>query len=380
MKNMSNYKVTVDYTPAYEQGGGIGRYVRELVHALSEVDPTNEYRLFVSGCAISPLKKIGDNFKWATTRVSQKWLARLWHRARIPLPVEAISGSTDLFHATDFVLPPTQRKTRTILTVHDLSFIRTPETAKASLRRYLETVVPRSLRRATHVLADSQSTKDDLVDIYGVKPESVSVLLSGVDSRFKPSTLTDTMREKYFIPNRPYVLAVGTVQPRKNYARLVHALAELHQMGIDVSLVIAGGKGWLEDEIYEAVNKTGLRNFVRFTGFVDDADLPALYSDAVCTAFPSLYEGFGLPVLESMACKTPVLTSNVSSLPEVAGDAALLVDPHDVGEISVGMYRLITDDELRRQLIQRGANRIVDFSWQQTARELTSIYERVLNL
>lgn len=369
-------QIAIDYTPAYEQGGGIGRYVRELVAALSQQPRDADYRLFVAGAGQLP-DLPGSQFRWQPTRLSPRWLARIWHRARLPLPVEIFTGTIDLYHATDFVLPPTRPQTRTLLTVHDLSFVRVPEAASPTLRAYLDVVVPRSVRRADHVLADSQATKDDLIALYGTPPDKVTVLLSGVDARFHP-TADPGVRRKYALPERPYIFSVGTVQPRKNYARLIQALALLHQRGADLALVIAGGRGWLEDPIYAAIDAAQMRDYVHFIGFADDADLPALYSAARVTAIPSLYEGFGLPVLESMACGTPVLTSNVSSLPEVAGDAALTAPPTDIGALADQLDRLVHDETLRAELRARGLTRARTFTWAQAAAQLRAIYAQLL--
>ncbi len=371
-------RIALDYTAAYEQGAGIGRYVREIVGALARQPADYEYRLFVSG--VTPDKPLpprpAPHFTWKPTRLSPLWMARIWQRARIPLPAEYFTGRIDLFHATDFVLPPVLA--RSLLTVHDLSFVRVPEAAPPLLKAYLDVVVPRSVHRADHILADSQATKDDLIDLYGTPEAKITVLLSGVDARFKP-TRDDTIRQKYGIPARPYIFSVGTVQPRKNYARLIHALAALRGRGTDIGLVIAGGKGWLEDPIYAAIQDAGVGEYVHFTGFADDADLPALYSEALITALPSLYEGFGFPVIESMACGTPVLTSNVSSLPEVAGDAGITVNPKALDELVEGLQRLIDDEPLRDTLIRRGLERAKRFTWERTAQQLHAIYARMLS-
>lgn len=375
--------IGIDYTPAYEQGGGIGRYVRELTAALVALDaPDNRYKLFIAGAKPNTLPpQLSLNATWAPTSLTPLWLARLWHRARLPLPVEYFTGKVDIYHATDFVLPPTLPRVPTLLTVHDLSFVRVPETASPALKSYLDQVVPRSVRRATHVLADSQATKDDLVALYGVDSSKVTVLLSGVDSRFRKADsvlLSLTTRTKYQISEAPYIFSVGTVQPRKNYGRLIQALAMLRGQGYDLQLVIAGGKGWLEDPIYEMIRTTGMENSVRFIGFADEADLPALYRGAVCLAFPSLYEGFGLPILEAMGCGTPVITANVSSLPEVAGDAALMVDPYDLDALTNAIRKIIDDEQLRQQLIQKGYERIKQFTWEASARHLLQIYAQLL--
>lgn len=374
--------IGLDYTPAYEQSGGIGRYVRELTVALSRQNSGFDYRLFVAGASAQKLPNpLSTHFSWKTTPLTPTWLARLWYRAHLPFPVEVFTGRVNLYHATDFVLPPTLPKARTLLTVHDLSFVRVPETASPGLRAYLARVVPLSARRADHILADSQATKADLIDLYGVQAEKIDVLLSGIDVRFAPTQYVVggmTIRSKYGIGNQPYILSVGTVQPRKNYARLIQSLAALRQRNYDLQLVIAGGKGWLEDPIYETIRDTHMEDFVHFIGFADETDLPALYSGAVCFAFPSLYEGFGLPILEAMACGTPVVTSNVSSLPEVAGDAALMVNPYNTEEIAEAIRRLIYDQALRESLIEKGYNQVKKFSWDKSAQQLIQIYTDLL--
>ncbi len=372
----TRHSIAIDYTPAYEQGGGIGRYVRELVTALARQPAEFEYRLFVSGADQLPTLP-GANFQWRPTRISPSWLARIWGRARLPIPVEVFTGRTELYHATDFVLPPTRAR-RTLLTVHDLSFVRVPEAASPSLKAYLDNVVPRSVRRADHILADSQATKDDLVALYTTPEDKITVLLSGVDARFQP-TRDSGIRPKYGLSARPYIFSVGTVQPRKNYIRLIQALAVLRERGHDLALVIAGGKGWLEDPIYAAIHAAKLEDYVHLIGFADDTDLPALYSAALITAVPSLYEGFGIPVLESMACGTPVITSTVSSLPEVAGDAALMVDPTQLDAIINALERLINDQALRHDLATRGLARAQTLTWARSAQQLSDIYRRMLN-
>lgn len=357
--------------------------MRELVRALAVHDADNDYRLFVAGARTTALPTPpAPNFAWRTTPITNAWWARLWHRARLPYPVENITGALDLFHATDFVLPPTRSHTRTILTVHDLTFIRAPETASPNLKAYLDAVVPRSVSRADHVLADSQATKDDLIELYSTPPDKITVLYSGVDAVFRPILELNqraSVRAKYKLSTRPYIFAVGTVQPRKNYVRLIQALAVVRAAGHDIDLVIAGGRGWLDNPIYDALRDQRLESHVHMIGFADDADLPALYNDALCIATPSIYEGFGLPVLEAFACGTPVVTANVSSLPEVAGDAALLIDPTDVDALADALTRLITDESLRAELITKGFARAKQFTWDEAAHQLRRVYGGVLN-
>lgn len=374
--------IGIDYTPAYEQGAGIGRYVRELVAALARLDEATVYRLFIAGAQPDMLPPLpGRNFTWRSTRLSPRWMARIWQRLRIPLPVEFWLGRPALFHATDFVLPPTLPATRTLLTVHDLSFVHVPETTDPRLRHYLDVVVPRSVRRADHVLADSQATRNDLIALYDTPADKITVLLSGVSPQFGPVSdpgQQARVRGRYGLGAWPFLFTVGTIQPRKNYVRLCQALTALPPAYADLHLVIAGGKGWLDDPIFRTITALGLEERVHLIGYAAEADLPVLYSMAAAVPFLSLYEGFGLPVLEAMACGTPVVTSTVSSMPEVAGDAALLVDPYDVDAIAHALERVLSSSELRRELIERGLARAAQFTWDRAARQLLSIYHGIL--
>lgn len=374
-------RIGIDYTSAATQGAGIGRYTRELIQALTALPSANQYTLFYA----SPQKMRSDEFRnpQSAFRIKHlpfhdKWLARIWHRAQLPIPIELITGKIDLFHSPDFTLPPTLPGVPKLLTVHDLSFIRDPNSAWPSLRAYLMKAVPRSVKRATHVLADSQATKDDLVELFNTPPEKITVLYSGVDARFKPirdRAEVERVREKYKIGSRPFVLSVGTLQPRKNYRRLIEAYAKLNNDQLD--LIIGGGKGWMFNDILAQVMELGLADRVHFIGFVDDEDLPTLYSAADLFVYVSLYEGFGLPLLEAMACGTPVIGSNTSSLPEVIGDVGLQVDPKNIEAITAAMSQLLGQSELRDRSSAAGIDRAKQFTWNKAARELLSIYEQL---
>ena len=380
-------RIGIDVTSAVTQSAGIGRYTRELVRALLNLDAPHTYTLFYATekRVARPIEPLPSGVRLRRLPFHDKWLARLWHKLQIPISIELITGPIDLFHSPDFSLPPTLRRTPTLLTVHDLSFIRDPESAVPSLRRYLSRVVPRSVARARRVLADSQATKDDLVELFGTPPGKIDVLLSGVDARFRPirdPAALAAVRAKYNLGSGPLVLAVGTIQPRKNYVRLIQAFAQVmgqwwqigpERLG-DVNLVISGGTGWLFDAIFAEVTRLGLQARVKFTGFVDDADLPALYSAAAVFAYVPRYEGFGLPVLEAMACGVPVIGSNVSSIPEVVGDAGLLVDPLDVDAIAAGLIGLLKDASARDAYLRAGLQRAAQFTWESAARQLLSIY------
>ncbi|MCP4542327.1 MAG: glycosyltransferase family 4 protein [Chloroflexi bacterium] len=374
-------RIGIDYTAAARQRAGIGRYARELVAALLKSESAHQYAIFgaTGGLENSDWRTEiqGSRVQFRTIPLSDDWVARLWHRLRLPIPVETITGPLDIFYSPDFVLPPTRRATRTLLTVHDFSFLHYPEHFVPKLVSYLNQVVPRSVAQADRVLADSEATRADLINHLGTPPEKVDVLYGGVDPRFHPKSEPgedERLRNRYGIGARPYVFSVGTIQPRKNYVRLIQAFAQLQTRGLgDLQLLIAGGRGWLYEDIFAKAKKHS--DCVRILGFVDDADLPALYRNAALFAFPSLYEGLGFPVLEAMACGVPAITSNVSSLPEVAGDAAMLVDPLDVDDLAEAMARVLESIGLRQGMIERGLVQATRFTWERAARQLLSTFD-----
>ena len=375
-------RITIDYTPAVQQSAGIGRLTREMTRALLALPAPHAYTLLCMGRSAPPPLPFGVRF--VSTLLTDRWLHRIWYRARLPLPAELLVGRADLYHATDFLLPPMFAR-RTVLTVHDLTFERDPGSAAPTLLRFLQRVVPASARRASHVVADSHATARDLTELYGVPSSRITVIHSGVDARFRPyadsAEAVDesaALRAKYGLGSAPFVLTVGTLQRRKNHLGLVRAFARLAAR-TDLDLVISGGKGWLYDEVLAEVRTLGLERRVRFTGFTAEQDLPALYRAARVFAFPSFYEGFGLPLLEAMASGVPVVSSDASSLPEVAGDVALLVNPRDDDAIAAALQRALDDELWRAAAIVRGIARAKEFTWERAGRQLLAVYESVLN-
>jgi glycosyltransferase involved in cell wall biosynthesis len=375
-------KIGIDYTAALKQSGGIGRYTRGLIMTLAQLDQRHQYTLMST--PDSPADDLRffhphTNFAHKRYPLPERWMTIGWHRFYLPLPVEWFTGSVDLFHSPNFILPPV-RRARTLLTVHDLSFIRHPQGAAPALRRWLEQVVPRSLGRADHVLADSESTCQDLIDIFGLAPEKITVVGAGVEPRFQPATdsvLLDRLKARYRLPEK-FVLGLGTLEPRKNFTGLIRAYSQ-SPVRESHHLVIAGGKGWLYDDIFAAAQASPVAHRIHFTGFVADDDLPALYSLADIFAYPSHYEGFGIPVIEAMACGTPVVCANNSSLPEVAGQAALQVTATDLPALAEALDRLATDQALRQQAIEEGFRQARQFEWPAAARRLLEVYERLNN-
>ena len=373
-------RIVIDYTPAVHQGAGIGRHTRGLVSALVPHAAGHDVMLLVFGRSRAGAIEAAPGMRVRVVPIANRWLTIGWHRLGVPLPVEWLGGPADLYHASDFVLPPVQRA-RSLLTVHDLSFMTVPDCADAGLRAYLSRVVPRSVVRASHVLADSASTRRDLIDLLGVPEEKVTVVYPGVETRFKPQqdpAVLAQVRRRYGLGEGPIILGVGTLEPRKNWPALIRAWTQLRQTSrLPHRLVIAGGKGWLVEGIFAAAQASPLRDDIVFTGFVDDADLPALYATADVFAFPSRYEGFGIPVVEAMACGTPVVCADNSSLPEAAGDAAMLVPADDDAALAAAMQRLIEDQALRATLQAAGLAHAQQFTWQAAAGALWQTYERV---
>lgn len=376
-------RIGIDFTSAARERAGIGRYARELIRALARLDHANQYVLFVPRDAHDDLLQFDwpSNFSIRRAPLSERYLAALWHRARVPLPIEGSIGAVDVFYSPDFLLPPTRAR-RKIVTVHDLSYVRVPECFPAPLLNYLNRAVPPSVARADLVLADAASTQRDLADAYHVPLHKIQVLYSGVDARFRPDVSEESKaRVRELTRGKPYLLSVSTIQPRKNYARLVEAFGRIvnSQLAIDnLQLVIAGGRGWMYEQVFQAVERLGLRGRVLFPDFILDDDLPALYAGATLFVYPSLYEGFGLPVAEALACGAPVVSSNAASLPEVAGDAALYFDPRDVDAMTEAIRRALSDDALRADLRLRGLAQAKRFSWEKAAEELRQCFGGVV--
>jgi glycosyltransferase involved in cell wall biosynthesis len=266
------------------------------------------------------------------------------------------------------------------VTVHDLGYLHYPEAHRPLDRWYLDWTTRRHARLAARVIADSQATRADLIRYYGADPGRIAVVYPGRDEalgRVNDPAAIAAVKARYGVSGA-YLLYLGTLQPRKNLVRLVEAFARLPSPASGYQLVLAGKRGWLYDDLFARVGSLGLSDRVLFPGYVADEDKAALISGATALVYPSLYEGFGLPVLEAMACGTPVLTSNVSSLPEVAGDAALLIDPLEVDAIAAGMAHLTADADLRRSLVAKGYAQVRKFSWATAARQVLQVLESLV--
>lgn len=388
---------------------GTENYSLQLIRHLVSLDQRHRYRLYFNR---PPALGLFDPRSHVELRVIP--LPRLWTHVRLSL--EMLQRPPDLLFVPAHVLPLI-RPRRTVVTVHDLGYRYHPEAHRLFDRLYLEWTTRWHVRAATHVLADSEATGRDLIEVYGANPARVTVVYPGCDPVFRPALKSQVaaVRRRYGISG-DYVLHVGTLQPRKNLELLLAAFAALKSRGTshrsqvssyksqvtsrqsqvtgtcdlglatwdlrpetwDLRLVLAGKKGWLFEGLFRRVRELGLENQVIFPGFVPDEDLPALMTGARVLAMPSLYEGFGLPVVEAMACGTPVVCSNRSSLPEVTGEAALLVDPLDVGAWAEALEKVLWDEELRTELRERGFRQAQKFTWEEAARRTLEVFERVI--
>lgn len=307
---------------------------------------------------------------------------RLWTHLR--LSWEMLSDPPDLLFVPSHVLPLAHPR-RSVVTIHDLGYHIYPEAHTLFQNVYLRWSTRHNARVATRVLADSEATRRDLMRYYGTPEAKIAVVYPGRNEALTPVSDPQSLtgiRARYGLSDS-YFLYVGTLHPRKNLVRLVQAFASFLQSWSSVSqepmdklqLVLAGQRGWLYDEILGKIRELDLAERVVLTGYVPDADLPGMLSGALAFVYPSLYEGFGLPVLEAMACATPVVCSNVSSLPEVAGDAALMVDPLNVGSMAQALHQIALDEGLRATLVQRGRRQVQLFSWRRCARETLQVLE-----
>ena len=360
-----------------------GHYVYELASALARLDLDDEFLLFY----FSRNQRVAFPFLNESVREHRitsplvRLFGLLWRMFPFPT-IDRFMPEVDVYHFPNFFIRP-HRRGRCVLTIHDLSFVRYPQYTEPKNLAFLPGQVKASVRRADRIIADSDFTRREVIDIYGVDESVVETVHLGVRPEFSAdisqSVISET-RKKYGLPER-YVLFVGTIEPRKNLLGLIDAFKLMRQSSPalqDVKLVVCGMPGWLFDETLKQMQAPDVADHIFRTGYVDAGDLPAMYSAADVVALPSWYEGFGFPCLEGMACGTPVLCSKDSSMSEITGDAAILVDPADTESIAEGLTRILSDSKLRDDLVEKGLKRAAQFTWEKTARKTYEIYKSVL--
>jgi glycosyltransferase involved in cell wall biosynthesis len=368
-------RVAIDARKLHDYG--IGTYVRNLLHELARQDDDAEYILLAAAADVETLRALGPRFHPVVERAGKYSV-----REQFSLPLTLARARVDLYHSPHYVVPRLPVG-RFVVTIHDCIHLRFPQylPTRAAVY-YAKSMMTSAARRAERILTVSQASKDDILHYLGVPARKVEVVYNALDERLvSPPTEEDIRRvRERFLLTGPFMLYTGNIKPHKNVDRVIEAFSILRQSSAeaDLKLLIIGDEISKYPNLRRLVHRHQLHQHVRFFGFVPDATLAVLYRLAAVFVFPSLYEGFGLPPLEAMAAGAPVVTSNVSSLPEVVGDAALLVDPMDPAAIAAAVSRVLHEPDLRNDLIRRGHARVKEFSWERSVRRVREIYGEVV--
>lgn len=365
------------------QRTGTENYSYELLRHLVQLSSAHTYTLYIRGVTAP------QNEVFKSDRVTAKYILnkKLW--TQLGLAWELLQREPDVLFIPAHTLPVIHRPSlKSVVTIHDLGAEYLPQYHQFPQKLYLNRATEYAVRHATHLIAVSEATKCDLIGRLGANPDKITVVYEGFTSerfnRTSESAIT-AVKQKHGLIG-PYFLFVGTIQPRKNLERLIAAFAQVitqitnaeNMREYDnITLVLAGKKGWLSEPIYQAPQANGIAERVKFLDYVPDEDMPALFSGAAAFVFPSLFEGFGVPVLEALSCQTPVVTSSSASLPEVGGEAVLYADPNDTADIAHKMYTLLSDQNICAALAHKAPAQLAKFSWQKTAQETLEVFERV---
>ncbi|MBI2845395.1 MAG: glycosyltransferase family 4 protein [Chloroflexi bacterium] len=367
-------RIGIDARLVYYSRAGIGQYILGLLRGLATVLEEKQQEEFLvlksrrDGSLLGEVSSFPQHPLWTPSHhLLEQW----------SLPLELAPLGLDLLHSPDFI-PPFRRSCRSVITIHDLAFLLYPHLLTPQSARYYGQI-DQAVRRTDHIIAVSEATKKDAVRLLGVPEKKITVIYEAANPIFRPASRPisrEFLGQKYGL-ERPYLLFVSTIEPRKNLPTLLRAFRKLvDEYHPDVLLAVAGERGWLYQEVFALTKEFDLEKGVRFLGRVAEEDLPSLYQGAGGLVHPALYEGFGLPPLEAMACGTPCIVANVSSLPEVVGDAALMVDPLDINGWTVAMWQVLNDPRLKKELREKGLRRSSLFSWEKTAGETLAVYRR----
>jgi glycosyltransferase involved in cell wall biosynthesis len=373
MSRMKQLRIGIDIHSIGSQKGGNETYYRELINEMIRFPCDHSFFLYYTDSRASQQIAVSERFSLQRLRPSRRIL-------RIPftLPWRVRNDKLDVFHA-QFIVPPFL-KCKTVTTIPDIAYEHVPQFFPARQRSWLKRLVRESAKRADHIITVSEYSKRDLVQTYGVSPEKVTVTYEGAGENFLPldrEKAREHLARKYGI-NGEFILYLGRLQARKNLARLVEAYDRVRKSGLPHKLVLAGKQDSLFEPVLSRIRELNLENDIFLPGYVQAEDVPTFFNAAKVFAYISCYEGFGLPIMEAMACGTPVVTSRGSSLEEVAGDGALLVDPMDEVSIAEALTRVLSDAELRHRLGQAGLARSRQFSFKNAARQTIGVYERVM--
>lgn len=371
-------RVGLDISPLTSARTGVGNYCYYLLKHLLRLESGCEFAGFSSGRSRIELGELAGMLPHRHVPVPTRALYAVWSTLRAP-KVDSLLGGVDVFHATNYFVPPT-KSARRVVTFHDLAFLVAPELCSPKIRRTFSKGIKRFATEADAIIACSESTKADIIRLLGVDASKVTVAYEAVDEDFAPGEDKEKAAAHLAAHHGvrgPFFLFVGTLEPRKNIPTLLRAFASIAS-DVPHDLVLVGGIGWNAATIFDTIEELGLSQRVVQLGFLNSHDeLAAFYSAAEAFVFPTLYEGFGLPILEAMKCGCPVITSNISSAPEVAGDAALCHDPRDAGAFAQSMRNVVEDAQLRETLAARGIEQARRFSWESCARTTIDVYTSV---
>jgi len=364
-------KVCLDIQSALAQRAGVGRYTRQLAEYLAKIRGGDELSLFYfdfkrRGCDFAPPGVKQDSVTWIPGRFVQK----AWKTVGFP-PFNWFAGKADLYHFPNFIRPPLSRG-RSVTTIHDAAFLRYPETLEARNYRYLSKCITSTVEKSDAIICISTFTALELQELIGLSPDRIRTIPLGISSHHQRASDTEIadLRKRMKL-DRPYLLSVGTLEPRKNYPFLIDVFDRL---SFDGDLVIAGMRGWKTDGLFERCQNSPKRERIRLLEYVAEPDLAPLYSGALAYVTPSLYEGFGFPPLEAMQCGTPVVSATTGSLPEVLGDAALMVDGFSIDAWVEAITSVITNSERAAELVRRGTRQAAHYTWERTAQMTWDVY------
>jgi glycosyltransferase involved in cell wall biosynthesis len=357
---------------------GVATYAKNIIQHLVQRESDHEFYIFGNREFLPPLESRRTRLLSTNAMVKGSWRRILWEQ--FVLPIKSRRHQVEVMYYPDHTSALIEKTCPEIITIHDLAFLAYPETFATSNRLYKTLAVKRSAQQAERIIVVSQATKQECLRWLEVPETKLRVIHNGISNGFKQiedkAKLEET--QKKFGLNSNFILFVGTLEPRKNLVKLISAYADLRQQKrIEHQLIVVGAKGWLFSEIFASVEKLSLKKQVSFLGYVTEEELVALYNLADVLVYPSLYEGFGFPPLEAMACGCPVVTSKQSSLPEIAGEAARLVDSYDIADIADGIFDVLNDASLRQRLIERGLERVKLFTWARAAQQILQVIDEL---
>ncbi|MBE9473255.1 MAG: glycosyltransferase family 4 protein [Chloroflexi bacterium] len=371
-------RIGIDATALPPQPVGAGNYIIQLIRALAGINANDEYVIFAQqrGHALISLPE-NESFEWIILEDRNPGSRLIWEQTLFPRLIR--KSGVDLLHSLHYTRP-VRLPCASVVTFHDMTFFLYPELHTRAKRLFFPLAIRASARQADALTAISESTRQDAIRVLGISPEKITATQLGVDPAFRPINDTAAMRkiaEKYDLPDR-FILYVGLIEPRKNLPMLINAYKCLIDGGENYKLVLVGRYGWMYEDLLRQINNLDLGGMVHFTGYVSQEDLPLVYNLSSLFVYPTIYEGFGLPALEAMACGVPVITTDVSSLPEIVGEAGMLVPVNNVEALYGAMIEVLGDEDLCREMINKGIQRAAKFTWEQTAKLTLQVYQQVM--